>query len=214
MTDASAQRPHIILDGIYYATAIFFFVYLFAYFWTSAGGPTLLAMTLVPITYVLFILNSLRQNDLYPGLPPAANYAIAAILVGCALIVSVYMNSEYYELGTSRSGDWDTSDLVVGGLMAVLVMEYARKRHMPLFILNIVLIVYAVYGAWVPGMFYHPGLTWGRIVTALSVETTTGVFSTLPQIALTVIGSFLLVLSLLNGYCCIPSLLPATNPGA
>ena len=39
MTDASAQRPHIILDGIYYATAIFFFVYLFVYFWTNAGGP-------------------------------------------------------------------------------------------------------------------------------------------------------------------------------
>jgi len=211
MTDTFATRSRVILDGIYYATAIFFFLYLFAYFWTSAGGPTLLAMTLVPVTYVLFVLNSLRQNDLYPGLPPAANYAIAAFLVGCAIVVAVYMNSEYYELGTSRAGAWDPSDFVVGGLMAVLVMEYAYKRHMPLFILNIVLIVYAVYGAWVPGMFHHPGLTWGRIVTALSVETTTGVFSTLPQIALTVIGSFLLVLSLLNGFGCIESLLRATK---
>ncbi len=84
--------------------------------------------------------------------------------------------------------------------MALLVMEYARKRHMPLFVLNIVLILYAVYGWVVPGMFYHAGLSWGRIVTAMSVETTTGVFSNLPQIALTVIGSFLLVLSVLNGY--------------
>ena len=42
--------------------------------------------------------------------------------------------------------------------MAVLVMEYARKRHMPLFVLNIVLILYAVYGWLVPGMFYHAGL--------------------------------------------------------
>jgi TRAP transporter 4TM/12TM fusion protein len=211
MAETIAARSRVILDVIYYAAAIFFFVYLFAYFWTSLGGPTLLAMTLVPVTYVLFVLNSLRQNDLYPGLPLAANYAIAAILVGCALVVSVYMNSEYYELGTARAGAWDTSDLVVGGLMAALVMEYARKRHMPLFVLNIVLIVYAVYGSWVPGMFYHPGLTWGRIVTALSVETTTGVFSNLPQIALTVIGSFLLVLSLLNGYGCIESLLRATK---
>ena len=80
----------------------------------------------------------------------------------------------------------------------MLVLEYSRKRHMPLFVLNIVLILYAVYGYVVPGMFYHAGLSWYRVVTAMSVETTTGVFSNLPQIALTVIGAFLLVLSVLQ----------------
>ena len=95
--------------------------------------------------------------------------------------------------------------------MTLLVLEYARKRHMPLFVLNIVLILYAVYGYVVPGMFYHAGLSWQRVVTAMSVETTTGVFSNLPQIALTVIGSFLLVLSVLRGFGCIESLLRATK---
>jgi TRAP transporter 4TM/12TM fusion protein len=90
-------------------------------------------------------------------------------------------------------------------------MEYARKRHMPLFILNIVLMVYAVYGYMVPGMFHHGGLSWGRVVTAMSVETSTGVFSNLPQIALTVVGAFLLVLSVLTGFGCIESLLRATK---
>jgi TRAP transporter 4TM/12TM fusion protein len=200
-----------VVDCIYYAAAIFFFLYLFNYFWTSEGGPTLLAMTLVPITFVLFTLNSLRTNDLYPRLPAIANYVIAAVYIGCALAVSVYMNSEYYELGTSRAGSWDTSDLVMGGIMAALVMEYARKRHMPLFVLNIVLMVYAVYGFLVPGMFHHAGLSWPRVVAAMSVENTTGVFSNLPQIALTIIGSFLLVLSVLNGYGCIESLLRVTK---
>jgi TRAP transporter 4TM/12TM fusion protein len=211
MTDTPRPRSRVILDCIYYAVAIFFFLQLFTYFWTSEGGPTLLAMTLVPVTYMLFVLNALRANDLYPRLPPIANYAIAAIYVGCALAVSVYMNTEYYELGTSRAGAWDPPDLFMGGLMAVLVLEYARKRHMPLFVLNIVLILYAVYGWLVPGMFRHAGLSWGRVVTAMSVENTTGVFSNLPQIALTVIGSFLLVLSVLNGYGCIESLLRATK---
>ncbi len=54
MTDLPSPRPPFILDCIYYAVAIFFFLYLFAYFWTSEGGPTLLAMTLVPVTFVLF----------------------------------------------------------------------------------------------------------------------------------------------------------------
>lgn len=211
MTETPIPRSRIVIDCIYYAFAIFFFLYLFVYFWTSEGGPTLLAMTLVPVTFVLFTLNSLRAKDLYPRLPAVANYAIAAVYIACALAVSIYMHTEYYELGTSRAGSWDPSDLVMGGLMALLVLEYSRKRHVPLFVLNIVLIVYAVYGSFVPGMFYHSGLSWGRVVTAMSIENTTGVFSNLPQIALTIIGSFLLVLSVLNGYGCIESLLRATK---
>ena len=73
MTENSATRPRFIVECVYYAVAIFFFLYLFFYFWTSEGGPTLLAMTLVPVTFVLFVLNGLRENDFYPGLPPAAN---------------------------------------------------------------------------------------------------------------------------------------------
>jgi TRAP transporter 4TM/12TM fusion protein len=211
MTGHSASRSRTVLDGIYYAVAIFFFVYLFFYFWTSEGGPTLLAMTLVPVTFILFILNLLREDDLYPSLPPAANRVIAAIYVGCSVYVAYYMNTEYYELGTSRAGSWEPWDLFVGGLMTVLVMEYARKRHMPLFVLNIVLILYAVYGYLVPGMFHHAGLSWHRVVTAMSVENTTGVFSNLPQIALTIVGAFLLVLSVLSGFGCIISLLRATK---
>src|SRR5947209_2306988 len=132
MTGKIGARAGLTIESLYYVAAIFFFLYLFAYLWTSEGGPTLLAMTLVPITYVLFVL-------------------------------------------------------------------------------NVALILYALYGYVVPGMFHHSGLSWGRIVTAMSVETTTGVFSNLPQIALTVIGAFLLVLSVLSGFGCIESLLRATK---
>lgn len=211
MTEPATPRSRVVLDGIYYVIAVAFFFYLFTYFWTGEGGPTLLAMTLVPVTFVLFVLNSLRDGDLYPRLPLAANYAIAAVYTVIAVYVAYYMHTEYYDLGTSRAGSWSRHDLFVGTLMTALVMEYARKRHMPLFVLNIILILYAVYGFLVPGMFYHAGLSWWRVGTAMSVETTTGVFSNLPQIALTVVGSFLLVLSVLNGYGCIESLLRATK---
>jgi TRAP transporter 4TM/12TM fusion protein len=77
--------------------------------------------------------------------------------------------------------------------------------------LNIILVLYAVYGYLVPGMFGHGGLSWWRVGTAMSVETATGVFSNLPQIALTVIASFLLVLSVLSGFGAIESLLRATK---
>src|SRR4051794_25837362 len=211
VSEAPAARPGLIADVLYYLTAIFFFVYLFVYFWTSEGGPTFLAMTLVPVTYILFVLLALREDDLYPSWPASVNYGIAAVYIVCALFVAWYMHTEYYELGTVRAGDWNSTDMAVGGLMTLLVLEYSRKRHMPLFVLNIALILYAVYGYVIPGMFYHSGLSWNRVITAMSVETTTGVFSNLPQIALTVIGAFLLVLSTLSGFGCIESLLRATK---
>jgi TRAP transporter 4TM/12TM fusion protein len=91
--------------------------------------------------------------------------------------------------------------------MVLLIMEYARKRYFPLFVINVVLVLYAVYGWLVPGLFGHPGLSWERIVTSMSVETTTGVYSRLPQLALTLIGSFLLVLSVLRAFGCVDSIL-------
>ncbi|HEX6319814.1 MAG TPA: TRAP transporter fused permease subunit [Burkholderiales bacterium] len=195
------------VEGLYYLTAAFFFVYLFAYYWTSEGGPTLLAITLVPVTFVLFTLDALRKNELYPRLPAAANYALGVLYIAASIAVAVYMHTEYFEIGTVRAGIWSTTDLAMGALMALLIMEYARKRYMALFILNIVLILYAVYGWAVPGMFNHPGLSWERIASAMSVEMSTGVFSNLPQLALTLIGSFVLVLAALRAFGCIDSIL-------
>ncbi len=212
MTDNSeAAAPRIVVNCLYYVVAISFFAYIFHYYWTGSGGSTLLALTLIPITFILFTLQALRDNDLYPSLPPLANYIIAAIYIAISAYVSYYMTTEYEDLGTSRAGMWDPADLVWGGLMTLLIIEYARKRHMPLFILNIVLILYAVYGYMVPGMFHHAGLSWERVTSATSIEMATGIFSNLPQIALTIVGSFLLVLSLLRGYGCINSLVRATK---
>jgi TRAP transporter 4TM/12TM fusion protein len=211
MTGSAQTRSRFIIDILYYATSVYFFLHLFIYYWTSEGGPLLLATTLVPVTFILFTLNLLRENDLHPSLPPGANYAIAALYIICCVVVAVYMYIENYALGTDRAGMWNATDMTLGALMALLVMEYSRRRHMPLFVLNIILMLYAVYGWLVPGMFHHAGLEWPRIITAMSVEMTTGVFSSLPQLALTVIGSFLLVLSVLRGYGCIDSLLRATK---
>src|SRR5579875_3916775 len=212
MTDATARaRSPFLLDAIYYATASGFALYMFYYYWTGIGGETLLALGVVPITYVLFTLQSLRDNDLYPNLPRAANYLIGGLYCAFSLYCSYYMTTNYVALGTERMGMWNTADLVVGGLMTLLIIEYARRRHMPLFVLNLILILYAVYGYVVPGMFYHAGLSWERVIAASSVEMETGIFARLPQIALTVIGSFLLVLSLLRGFGCVDSLLRMTK---
>ncbi len=209
MTASAAPAPRVraVVDGLYNLTAVFFIVYLFVYYWTSEGGPTLLAITLVPVTFILHTLEGLRQDEFYPRLPPAVRHVIAAVYVAASIAVAVYMHVEYVEIGTVRAGIWSTTDLTMGALMVLLVMEYTRRRHLVLFVLNILLILYAVYGYVVPGMFFHPGLTWERIASAMSVETATGIFSSLPQLALTLIGSFVLVLAALRAFGCVESIL-------
>ncbi len=202
---APTTRP--VVDAIYYAVAAVFFVYLLHYYLTGAGGPTELAVLLVPATFVLYTLGALRGGGLYPRLGRLGNDMVAAVYVALAALVAVYMHLEFFEIRTVRAGIWSTTDLLIGSIMVLLVLEYARKQHVPLFVLNLLLILYAVYGWVVPGMFGHLGLTWTRVGSAMSVEMTTGVFSQLPQLALTLIGSFLLVLSVLRAFGCVDAIL-------
>ncbi len=207
----AAARVQAAANGLYYLFAAGFFAYLFVYYWTTEGGPALLALALVPIAFVLYTLDELRKGTLYPKLRVLASAGIAAIYVVASLAVAVYMFIEYENIGTVRAGVWNAADLTMGSLMALLIMEYTRRRHMTLFVLNILLILYAVYGSVVPGMFFHPGLAWERIATAMSVEMSTGVFSNLPQLALTLIGSFILVLAILRAFGCVDSILKASK---
>ena len=207
MSEHRLPLPRRAAGWLYTLTALFFFVYLLAYYWTSEGGPTLLAITLVPVTFILFTLNEVHRGEFYPRLPAPFGTALAAAYVVVSVAVAVYMFVEYEQIGTVRAGIWSATDLTMGALMALLIMEYARRHHMALFVLNILLIVYAVYGKHVPGMFFHPGLTWERIASAMSVEMSTGIFSNLSQLALTLIGSFILVLSVLRAFGCVDSIL-------
>ncbi len=187
--------------------ALFFFVYLFHYYLTGAGGPTYLAVILVPVAFILFTLDALRRNDFYPRLGFTLNYIIGGVYIALCIVSLFYIGIEFEEIGTVRAGVWSTTDLVVGGLMVVLVMEYTRKAHFPLFLLNVIVILYGVYGWIVPGLFGHPGVIWERILSSMSVEMATGIFSRLPQLALTVIGSFLLVLSVFRAFGCVESII-------
>jgi TRAP transporter 4TM/12TM fusion protein len=211
MTGTSAPRLHRAVRTLYYLVAIGFFLYLVNYYVTGEGGPTVLAVTMVPAAFVLFVLDDLRKDEFYPRLGALANHAIAALYIALAVISGVYMHIEYFAIETVRAGVWTTTDLVMGAIMVVLIMEYARKRYFVIFLLNVLLILYAVYGWVVPGLFGHPGLSWTRVTSAMSVEMTTGVYSRLPQLALTLIGSFLLVLSVLRAFGCIDSILIAAG---
>jgi TRAP-type uncharacterized transport system fused permease subunit len=91
--------------------------------------------------------------------------------------------------------------------MAALILEYTSRRYFVLFVVNVILILYTVYGYMVPGMFHHPGMSWTRVASSVSLEMSTGIFERLSQLGLTLIGSFILILAALRAFGCIDSIL-------
>jgi TRAP transporter 4TM/12TM fusion protein len=201
------QRLGLLADIAFYLVALYFFFYLSRYYVTGAGGPSLLAVNAVPLTVCLVVLNDLRKGDLYPRLGVIAPHLIALAYIGFSFYAIWYLVSEFDNIRIYRIAVWNAHDMIVGGGMTALVLEYTRRRYFSLFVINVALILYTVYGNLVPGMFHHPGMSWTRVVTSTSLEMSTGIFERLSQLGVTLIGSFILVLAALRAFGCIDSLL-------
>jgi TRAP transporter 4TM/12TM fusion protein len=198
-------------DLLFYLAAAGFFLYLSRYYMTGIGGPSLLAVTMVPMTLCIVVLNDLRNQRLYPALGPVIPWFFAAAYVAFSLYAASYLVREFDGIRITRMGIWNTHDLIVGAGMAALILEYTRRRYMVLFVINLALVLYTVYGYLVPGLFNHPGMSWRRVASSISVEMTTGIFERMPQLGLTLIGSFILVLAALRAFGCIDSILQGSS---
>lgn len=204
-------RLRLAADILFYAFSVGFFAYLFRYYMAGIGGPTLLAVSAVPIAVCIVYLNDLRKGGLYPALGPVIPWFFALAYILFSLYSVYYLVTEFDNIRIYRIGIWNNHDLAVGGGMALLILEYARRRYFALFVINIILLLYTIFGYLVPGTFHHPGMSVRRVVGAVSVEMSTGIFERLAQLGLTLIGSFILVLAVLRAFGCIDSILRASE---
>ena len=85
---APVSRVRTVAQLLYKLTAAFFFVYLFYYYWTAEGGPALLALALVPVTFVLYVLDEMRKGELYPSLARGLSTAIGAAYIAVSIAVA------------------------------------------------------------------------------------------------------------------------------
>ena len=171
------------------------------YFTTGLGGTMLLAVTLVPIAYVLWVLNSFVAGELpYPRLGLKPNIAIASLYIAMCIFSIIYMRVEFDALIYDRAGFYNTPDKIVGVMMLGLVIEYTRREHITLFYLILFLMLYSVYGWVFPGIFNHPGVSWMRVITSSSVEISLGLFGTYAQTGVGVIAAFFMFLGIAQGF--------------
>jgi TRAP transporter 4TM/12TM fusion protein len=185
----------------YLITTIVYLAFSLHYFTTGLGGTMLLAITLVPLAYVLWILNSFVTGELpYPRLGLKPNIAIAGLYIAMCIFSIIYMRVEFDALIYDRAGFYNTPDKIVGAMMFGLVLEYTRREHITLFYLILFLMFYSVYGSIFPGILGHPGISWSRVITSSSIEISLGLFGTYAQIGVGVIAAFFMFLGIAQGF--------------
>jgi len=196
-------KSHVNIGNLIFAVSLVFFVWLVWYFYTGLGGSLQLAARLIPVALVLQILFMYQQGYLYRWLPPQVNHAIVVLYIAIAAYAFWYFLWEYERIAVYSQGTYTQHDFIVGLLVFLLVMELTRLAHPVLFVVNVVMVVYTLYGDVFPrwlDFFWHPGTTFYRVVTSSTVEFSTGIYGIYGQLALTLIAAFLLLAGVANGF--------------
>jgi TRAP transporter 4TM/12TM fusion protein len=194
-------KSHANLNNLTFAFSLVMFVWVIWYCYTGSGGAQELVSRLLPIALILQILFMYQKDLLYKWLPPVVNHVLVVIYIGICVYAFIYFLYQYEDVAIWRQGSYTTQDFVVGLLMFLLVMELSRLAHPTLFWVNVVLVLYTLFGYLSPiDFFWHPGTSFYRVVTSSTVEMSNGIYGLYGQIALTLIAAFLLLASIGNGF--------------
>jgi TRAP transporter 4TM/12TM fusion protein len=194
-------KSHLNLANLTFAFALVLFVWVVWYCYTGYGGPQELVSRLLPVALILQILFMHQKDFLYKWLPAIVNHALVVVYIGICVYAFGYFYLYYEDIAIWRQGSYTTQDFVVGLLMFLLVMELSRLAHPTLFWVNVVLVLYTLFGYLSPlDFFWHPGTSFYRVVTSSTVEMSNGIYGIYGQIALTLIAAFLLLAAVANGF--------------
>ncbi|MEC5424366.1 TRAP transporter permease [Virgibacillus sp. C22-A2] len=113
------------------------------------------------------------------------------ILVLLSIIVCGYWPVFYDSLVRNIGGISDIQ-MIIGGLAILLVLEATRRAvGLPITIIAIIFMVYALFGPYMPGMLAHRGLSLQQLIGSMFF-TTEGILGTPLQVSSTYIFLFLL----------------------
>ena len=135
---------------------------------------------------LIFLLYPARKNG-----PKNRISALDWVLAALALIVCSYWPL-YYETLVQKIGGISDVQFIIGGIAILLVLEASRRAvGLPITIIALVFIAYAVYGSYLPGSLAHRGLTFRQLVDVMFF-TTDGILGVPLKVSSTYIFLFLL----------------------
>ena len=187
-------------------SVIFFFalvqlVWLIWFYYTGYGGSQELVAHVMSIALILQILFMYQKDYLYKFLPATLNHLLVAAYIGICVYSFIYFLFEFERIAIYSQGTFTRQDFIVGLLVFLLVMELTRLAHPTLFWVNVVLVLYTIWGYLSPlDFFWHPGTSFHRVVMSSTVEFSTGIYGIYGQLALTLVAAFLLLAAAANGF--------------
>ena len=112
------------------------------------------------------------------GLPRIADLALRWILAAVGVFTTVYAAVEFTNPGIFRVIDPTWLDIASGTALLALLLEATRRTAGPsLAIIALVFVLYAVFGAQLPGLLGHPGFDYPSIIASLYIRLE-GIFGT------------------------------------
>ncbi|GAW92255.1 TRAP transporter permease [Calderihabitans maritimus] len=124
------------------------------------------------VLFMVFLLYPASKKRSPMGRPTVFDIIFSLLsLITCGYLVV------YFEDIAMRAGMANTTDIILGTILMLLVLEAARRTMgMILPILAIISVLYAMYGEWIPGVFSHMNFTYPRIIEQMYLSTE-GIFS-------------------------------------
>lgn len=136
---------------------------------------------------------------LYPGSKkrsPMGRPSVFDVIFSMLSIVTCGYLVLNFEDIAMRAGMANSTDIVLGTMLMLLVLEAARRTlGLILPVLAVICILYAMYGEWIPGMFSHIDYSYTRIIEQMYLSTE-GIFS----IALGVSAQFIFLFVLFGAF--------------
>lgn len=131
---------------------------------------------------------------LFPARKKGGNRKIAwydYLLVLLSIIVCGYW-PVFYDTLVQQIGGVDGAQMIIGGLAILLVLEASRRAvGLPIAIIAVAFMIYAIFGQYMPGMLAHRGLSLEQLIDSMFF-TTEGILGTPLQVSSTYIFLFLL----------------------
>ncbi|PXA79446.1 TRAP transporter permease [Auritidibacter sp. NML120636] len=169
------------------AVACAFAIY---HMWTAYfGSPPTLVHRSIHVSIVLFLIFLI-----YPPFRRAQGLTfqlVDGVLALSSLVPSVYIATNYEQV-VLQAGRFTTTDVIVGTILVVLVLEAARRvTGWALPILAILFILFGIFGRELPGVLRHRGYEWDTLAYQF-LSTTEGIFGTATGVSATYIILFIL----------------------
>ena len=170
-------------------SAVAIFTALYHMYTAYFGAPPTLIHRSLHVSLMLFLVFMLypptrkaRQN--WWRIPDA-------LLAMLSLVPTVYLWTNYDQV-VLQAGRFTGTDVAIGTLLVVLVLEGARRvTGWALPVLALLFILFGLYGRELPGLFRHRGYDWDTLAYNF-YATTEGIFSTAIGVSATYIILFII----------------------